>query len=97
MYTIKHQILIYACILKTKDAQGYPQRMRPHRRLYGIDTVCFLIFMIPCSYELLSFFAKILNKPFKDYTQGRRLHINLGWSYLKRIKCLYGLIIYGSP
>ena len=27
--------------------QGYPQRMRLQRRLYGLFTVCFPVFMIP--------------------------------------------------
>ena len=37
--------------------QGYPQRMRLQRRLYGIYTFCFLIFTIPCNYKLVSLFA----------------------------------------
>ena len=38
--------------------------MRLQRRLYGIYTVCFLIFMTPFNYRLLSFHAKSINKPF---------------------------------
>ena len=30
--------------------QGYPQRMRLQRRLHWFDTVCFLRFMIPCTW-----------------------------------------------
>ena len=28
--------------------QGYPQRMRLQKRLYGISLVCFLTFRVPC-------------------------------------------------
>jgi len=38
--------------------QGYSQRMRLQRRLYGICTVCFIIFMISCNRKLDYFFAK---------------------------------------
>ena len=30
-------------------AWGYPQRLRLQRQLYGINTVPFLIFKIPCN------------------------------------------------
>ena len=41
------------------DGQGYPQRMRLQRRLYGIYTVCFLIHIYsiqlkPCIFILLN-------------------------------------------
>ena len=62
--------------------QDYHLRMRLQRRLYGIYIVCFLIFMIPCNYKLLSFFVNSLNKSFK----GRRLNFNLEKSYLTSFK-----------
>ena len=43
--------------------QGYPQRMRIYRRLYGIYTVRFFTLMVPCNCKRISFFAKSLNKP----------------------------------
>ena len=61
-------------ILQITYIQRYPQRMRLQKRLYGIFTVCFLIYMIPCNCKLVSFFAKSLNKPLKD----RRLNLTLG-------------------
>ena len=39
--------------------------------------VTFLIFMIPCNYKLVFFFAKSLKKALKDYIQGRRLNLTL--------------------
>ena len=48
---------------------GFYKWMRLQRRLSGISTVCFLIFMISCNYKLGSFFAKSLNQPFKDHIQ----------------------------
>ena len=59
VFKILYQIYISAYI------QGYPQRMRLQRRLYGINTVCFL--KKPATLKLLSFFVKKLNKPFKDF------------------------------
>jgi len=56
--------------------QGYPHRMRFQRRLHGVDTVCFLKFLILWKYKLISFFDKSLNKP-------RRLDFNLNSSYFK--------------
>ena len=50
-------------LFKILDLQGCSQRMRLQRRLYGIYTNGFLIFMT--SYKLLSFFATSVNKPFK--------------------------------
>ena len=47
--------------------QGYPQRMRLQRRLYGIYTVCFLIFTIPVNCKLVCFFAKSLHKALNYY------------------------------
>ena len=49
--------------------QGHPQRMRLQGRLYGIYTVRFLIFMIPCNSKLVSIFVKTFKKPLKDYIQ----------------------------
>ena len=40
-----------------KILQGYPQR-------YEIHTVCFLKFMITCSFKLLTFFVKSFKTPF---------------------------------
>ena len=41
--------------------QDYPESMRIQRRLYGIYFVCFLVFMIPFNYKLLSFFVKTID------------------------------------
>ena len=43
--------------------QGYPQRMRLQRRLVGIYTACFLIFMISCTFKIEYFLTKSFNKP----------------------------------
>ena len=73
----KHQIEII---------HGYPKRMSLQRRLYGIYIVCFRIFMIPCTYKFLSFVAKSFYKPVKDHIYGRRLNLNLEFSYFKSAK-----------
>ena len=57
--------------------QDYPQRMILHERLFGISTARFLIFMVRCNCKLLSFFAKSIKKPLKDYIQGGRLDLTL--------------------
>ena len=57
------------------------KRMTLQRRLYGIFTVCFIIFMISCNFKLVSFFDKSLNKPLKDYLLGKRLNLTEGSSY----------------
>ena len=49
------------------DIQGYPQRMRLQRRLYGVYIVCFHIFTVPCNCKLVCFFVKSLNKPVDNY------------------------------
>ena len=47
--------------------QGYLQRMPLHRRLYGIYTVCFLVFSVPALQRLVCvFFVKSRNKPTKQ-------------------------------
>ena len=51
--------------------QGYPQSLL--RRPYGINTDKFLVLMTLRNCELVSFFAKSLNKPPKDEIQDRRL------------------------
>ena len=66
--------------------QGYPQRIRLQRRLYGIYNVCFKLFIIIFHCTLLSFFVKSLNKPFKVFMQDSRFNINLGSLYLKSFK-----------
>ena len=47
----------HLCILMI---QGYPQWIRPERRLCGIYTVCYLIFMIHCLGKLV--FSLTVNK-----------------------------------
>ena len=42
------KIFVFFNFLNLKQ-QGYPQRMRLQRRLYGIYTVCFVIFRTPLS------------------------------------------------
>ena len=91
----KQIIIVYMFLVKNyqvkvnfftlTDLQGNPQRMRLHRRLYGIYTVCFLIFT-HCNTKLLSFFAKIFNKPLTDFIDSIRLNLTLGWAYLKSFK-----------
>jgi len=63
--------------LPTKDETSEVQR-----RLLGIFT-CFLIFMIPSNCKLVSFFVISFSKQFKDYSQGRKLHLTLESSYFK--------------
>jgi len=41
--------------------QGFTQRLRFQRRLYGINTVCFFRLMVSIVCKLNSFFAKFLN------------------------------------
>ena len=65
--------------------QGYPQRIRLQRRLYGIYTVCFLIFMIPCNCKLVFFFAKSSFKSLDYYIQGRILNLSLESTNIKSV------------
>ena len=51
------------CVIRSFLLQGYPQKIRLQRRLYGIYTVCSLIFTIPCNCKLVCFFVKSSNKP----------------------------------
>ena len=51
--------------------QGNLQKMRLQRRQYRICTAV-AFFMIPCNYKLMSIFAKLLYKPFKEHVQTRR-------------------------
>ena len=67
------------------NIQSYLQRMRLQRRLYRVDTVCFLIFMV-YSCKLDSFFAKSFNKQLIDCIQGRRLNLTWESSYLKNFE-----------
>ena len=67
-----------------------PQRIRP----YEMYTVCFLIFIIPWKYKLLTFCAKSLSKPFKNHSQARRLSLNLRSSYLKRFKSSFAVSFF---
>ena len=55
------------------NKQSYLQMMRLQRRLYGIYTVYFPIFIISCNCKLISFFAKFLKKPSK----GKQLILTL--------------------
>ena len=60
-----------------------------------IYTLCLLIFMIPCDFNLVSFFVKSSNKTFKDYIKGRRLNLTLGSQILRVSSRLYSLIFCG--
>ena len=71
---------------RAQNIQGYPQRMRLHRRLYRMYTVCFLIFMIPCNCKLVYLLFKLLNMYVKDSIQGIRLNLTLESSYLKSFR-----------
>ena len=53
--------------LISPNIQGYPQRMRLQRRLYGFYTDCFLMFRIPCNCKFVYFFVKSLHKPLDNY------------------------------
>ena len=53
--------------------QGYPQRIRLQRRLYG-STVCFFMLMNPCNCAIVFFLTKSFNMPLKDYRV-----IDKGW------------------
>ena len=69
------------CMYVCYDVQGYPQWMTLQRRLYGIITVCLLIFTISFNCKLVSFFAKSLNQPLKDNLLGKRLDLIEKLSY----------------
>ena len=48
------------------NIQGYPQRMRLQRRLYKVETVCFLVFLILCnlgSSYLKKFMSSLQSRP----------------------------------
>ena len=49
----------------------------------GICTVCFLIFMIPSNYKLVSIFVQSLNRPLKDFIEGRNFSTSES-SYFRR-------------
>ena len=46
-----------------KYKQAHPQRMKLQRRLYRIEIVCFLTFIIPCDCKLRYFFSLLLYRP----------------------------------
>ena len=48
-------VLVFEHNLDFEAIQGYPQRMRLQRRLYGICLVCFHVFKIPCRSKLAKF------------------------------------------
>ena len=60
-------------------------RMILQRRLYGIKTVCFLVFIILCNRQLF-FFPLTLNKPLKDCIQGKLLNLTLKSSDIKSFR-----------
>ena len=101
----KQIIIVYMFLVKNyqvkvnfftlTDLQGNPQRMRLHRRLNGIYTLCFLMFITHCNTKLLSFFAKIFNKPLTDFIHSIRLNLTLGWAYLKSFKLSFCFILCG--
>ena len=64
---------VYGPCVDNKIIQGYPERMRLQRRLYGIYSVCFLTLPVFCNCNLIFFFAKSFNNAFNDHIQGRRL------------------------
>ena len=82
IYFLIYKINFFAIILLF--IQGYPQRMRLQRRLYGIYTVCPLIFIILCNCKLVCFFAKSVYKTLQDYIQGRKVNLTMGLSYYLR-------------
>ena len=79
-FSVRHMM----CIFSYFDHN--PQRMRLQRQLYGFYTVIFLIVLVPWNCKLVSFFAKSLNKPVKDFIQGRRPKLTLKLPYLKYVK-----------
>ena len=66
----------------TLNVQGYPQRIILQRRLYGINTACFLIFRISCNYKCICFYAQSLERPYM-HIHGRILYLTLEMLYLK--------------
>ena len=68
------------------DIQGFPQRMRFQRRLYGICTVSFLVFTFPATKNFFLIFAKPLNNTFQGHTSGRRPYSNFESLYFKSFK-----------
>ena len=61
--------------------------------LYGIY---FLIFMTQCNSQLFLFFAKSLEKVFKDYIIGRRLYLALKSSYIFHVVFTVSIFV-GNP
>ena len=66
IYTLSRQNLnkqistLYYSSITLFDA-GLPRKYETLNRLYGIYFACFLIFMIPFNYKLLSFFVKSID------------------------------------
>ena len=82
--TVNNQKITFYCIifaffekliLEDIYIQGYPQRTRIQRRLYGIYYVCYLTFMMQLNICLFS--AKSLDKPLKDLNSGQNNKFNL--------------------
>ena len=73
------------CIMQPLNSmfliQGYPQRMRLQRRLYGICLVPFLTYRVPCRPELLYFCAYSFRKPSKYSIECRNSKSSLKSSY----------------
>jgi len=68
----QNSIFIIICkYTKCNYIQGYPQRIRLQRRLYGICLVRFLAFRVPCRPKLVYFCAESLNKPTKYSFESR--------------------------
>ena len=65
--------------------QGYPQRMRLQRQLF-----LYTFNSLLCNYKLLSHFAKLLSKPFKNSIPGRTLKCNI------RIVLFYKFLIIAA-
>ena len=66
--------------------QGYPKRLNFMRRLHGIYTDFFLIFMIPCNYiHLILSMPNFWKNHLKSFL-GRRLNVSLESSYLPSFK-----------
>ena len=66
---------------KLVTLQGYPQRMRLQRGLYGINTVVIIYSFHFIHYSFLSLANHKIS--LLDYSQGRRLNLTLELSYLK--------------
>ena len=74
--------------------QGYPQRIRLQRRLYGICTVSFFILTIPCNCKLVCFFVKY----FDNYIWGRKHNLTLESSHFLKFPVVFTVSSFvGSP